>query len=449
MSTSTDSARTRGRKRRRDSRPPTQTALLGVLIVATLASIGFLMLKLYNGVPTTNYEKVFVSTPTLGNLLAHDYVRIGGKRVGQVIDVDVGPDGNPRIELQLDPGTRLPQDTKIKIRANGLLGARFVELTPGTARKVLPEGATIEGDANSYTFGLPEAVDTFDRETRGGLRQVIGKLGQGTLGNGAGLNTSLKLAGTHAGGFDRVMRSILARPDAAARLLPSVRSAVAALDRGSDAAPTFPDAASDAFGPFVSERDATRATLEHAPAALASAQDGLRRGRALVEQVHRFATVAATETLPAAPTAFRELAALLREARGPLRRTTPFLPRLGKVAGVVRTTLLTINPVLPRANEAIASFRPLLDVVGKHACDVIDTAVTLRSMTGFGQAGSGPAGPAMAFRLQAVVPNGADAAGVTDTTGLLERDGYEAPCAYPQREYQQFLTSTPARRKGR
>src|SRR5439155_5964009 len=183
-------------------------------------------------------------------------------------------------------------------------------------------------DANSYTYGLPETVDVFDRQTRGGLHQVIDKLGEGMLTNGAGLNQSLRLAGTRAGYFDRVLRAILARHDAAARLLPAVQSAVAALDRGSDEAAAFPDAMSDALRPFVTERAATRATLDKAPAALASAQDGLRRGQALPAQVRRFATVAAKETLPAAPAGFRQLAALLREVLAPLPETNRTLQSL-------------------------------------------------------------------------------------------------------------------------
>jgi ABC-type transporter Mla subunit MlaD len=439
----------RKRKRRYDHRPPTQTALIGTVIVAILGSIAFLMLKLYNGVPTTNYEQAFVSTPTIGNLLAHDFVRVGGKRVGQVIHIDVGSDGNPRVELQLDPGTKLPADTTVKIRANGLLGARFVELNPGHERRLLAQGATIKGDANSYTYGLPEAVDVFDRQTRGGLHQVINKLGQGTLGNGAGLNQSLRLAGTRTGYFDRVMRAILARHDAAARLLPALQSAVAALNRGSDEAAAFPDATSAALRPFVTERAATRATLDRAPAALAAAQDGLRRGQALLAQVRRFATVAAKQTLPAAPAAFRQLAALLSEIRRPLPEANITLQNVTRGAQGARRFLLGADPVLPAANQALENLRPLLAVVGAHACDVVDSAVTLRSMTGWGQPGFGPNGPAMAFRLQAMAPNGGDAVGVTDTTGLLKRVGYEAPCSYLQHPYPQFAPSATSARSNR
>src|SRR5207247_10885306 len=141
---------------------------------------------------------------------------------------------------------------------------------------------------------------------------------------------------------------------------------------GRDGAAAFPDAMSDALRPFVTERAATRATLDKAPAALASAQDGLRRGQALLAQVRRFATVAAKETLPAAPAGFRQLAALLREVLAPLPETNRTLQSLSIGAPGARHFLLVADPVLPYVNKALDGLRPLLAVVGAHACDVVD-----------------------------------------------------------------------------
>ncbi len=47
-----------------------------------------------------------------------------------------------------------------------------------------------------------------------------------------------------------------------------------------------------------------------------------------------------------------------------------------------------------------------------------------------GGTGTGPHGPAMAFRLTPVPPGGQGFFGSTDTSGLTQRDGYPAPCHY-------------------
>jgi len=439
-----------GRKRRRDRPRPLWIVLMGTGIVIVGALALRAAMGLYSGVPTTDYSQYFVSVPNVGNLIAHDFVRIGGKRVGQVLDVDVGKDGQPRVELQLDPGLELNEGTRVKIRANGLLGARFVELTPGEGKTLLPEGATIEGGEKSFTYGLPEAVDTFDRSTRGGLRTTLSELGAGLADNGAGLNRTIHRAAVGAPKFDRTMQTILRREHAASRLLPALDSAVAALDQGSASIPELPDAAADGLSPVAEEGEAVHAILDRAPAALASAEDGLARGQTLLREVRNLSVVASTRVLPWAPEGLRELAALLDHGRGPLGRAEPVLGKVTTLGRTLRKVLVNVDPVTPRAQETVEDSRPILGTIGRHACDVVDAGVTLRSMTGFSQPGYGPNGPGMAFRLQVFAPNALETAGVTDTTGLLERSGLEPPCAWlPQKEYPQFVRPSATTGSGR
>src|SRR5262245_63150468 len=125
--------RPKRRRMRRDRPRATAIALRGIAVCAVALAIGFGLLRLYNGVPGKDYATYYVSTPTVGNLLLHDPVRISGTRVGQVLAIDIGDDGQPKLELQLDPGTQIPDDTRVGLRDNGLLGARYVSLEPGTS----------------------------------------------------------------------------------------------------------------------------------------------------------------------------------------------------------------------------------------------------------------------------------------------------------------------------
>src|SRR5207253_997437 len=142
----------------------------------------------YNGVPGRSYSTVYVEVPQIGNLLQHDQVRIAGVRVGQVERRSITPDGHTRLALQLEPGVSLPADTTVAIRASGLLGARYVQLVPGRSTRVLASGSTIRAPGSSITIGLPEALDTFDAQTRGALGSTLGELGTGLLGHGTQLN---------------------------------------------------------------------------------------------------------------------------------------------------------------------------------------------------------------------------------------------------------------------
>jgi predicted transcriptional regulator len=289
----------------------------------------------------------------------------------------------------------------------------------------------------------------FDQQARGGLHTTIAALGEGFAGNGASLNGVLTDLGTSPGEFDALARAILSRQGAAARLAPSLDSAMTQLAAVRSYSQPFMQAAGDAVQPFVTERDATRATITAAPPALSAADDGLRRGLQLLASVRGLST-AAEQTLPLAPAGLTELAGLLRDAQAPLRRAEPTVRTLLPPAATNATrALLATEPVVPRVKSGVDTARPILAYIGRYACDVVNTGAVLRSMTGFAQAGSGPLGPAMAFRLQAVALGaGLQVLGIKDT-GFLTRSAYEPPCRYLSKPYPQLIPPLTARPAGK
>jgi ABC-type transporter Mla subunit MlaD len=423
--------------RRRDTPPPIPTAIGGVLVVIGLCIFGWQALRVYNGVPARNYGKVYVSTPQVGNLLSHDPVRIAGARVGQVLGRDIGPDGHPRVQLQIEPGTRLPADTKVAVRGAGLLGARYVELIPGRSGRDVPEGSTIEGDDSSYTYGLPETLDTFNKQTRGQLHNLLGGLGQGFLANGEKLNDGIHAAGTRARLFGDFSAEVLKREGAPGRLLPALDAAVAPLDRNRAQLQQVTRVASDALQPFIDRRAQMRATLDEAPPALAALQPGLAEGTRLLAALRGTAT-AANRTLPRAPAGLRSLRGLLSEGQEPLRRTAKLLDAARPAVPAALKLTDALAPVLtPLKNLLTDSSEPLHEVA-KYSCDIVNFGETMRSMTGYTQPGRGVLGPAQAFRLQLVVPLAGDVLGYKDTSGHNIREAVVPPCKYLAKPYPQF-----------
>jgi ABC-type transporter Mla subunit MlaD len=429
-------SRTRRPKRRRDQPLARATILRGLLIFAVFLGLTFFALRLYNGVPGVAYKKVFVSVPTVGNLLPHDAVRIGGKRIGQVYSIDLGDDGKPRVRLQLVPGTKLPADTKVAIRANGLLGARFIQILPGKSGDFLANGATISGNEDAFSYGLPEAVDTFDPASRKSIRTIVDQLGAGLLTNGVPLNGLNKDLAVGPRKFGEVAEGILAQDGAAARFIPSLQAALNALEPNKQYNRPFLSHGADAASPFVTERKAVQDTLSKAPATLIAATDGLTRGRPLLASVRELSEAAAV-TLPPAPAAFRDLAALMGQAPRPLRDLLPLTRTKLPVAaeGATKVLIDADSKLTPLVNQGINLARPQLKYIGDHACDFINFGAVMRSMTGFGQAGNGPNGRAMAFRLEAVVPQDLREAAGLQAGATFKRVAYEEPCAYLSKTY--------------
>jgi virulence factor Mce-like protein len=429
MTTRPNRTRRPTRRPRRDTEPLSRSVIKALLVVGFVAALVWLSVSSINGVPGRHYRTMYVSTAAIGNLIAHDPVRIGGVRVGQVGARTIGADGDPRVELRLDPGTRVPADTAVAVRAAGLLGARYIELVPGHSAQALDDGATIRGTANSLTFGVSEALDTFDDRTRRSLRTAIRELGTGLTGNGTKLNDAIRDGSTYIKPAEGVINTLLARPTTLQRLLPSLNGAFAPLDRNRAQIAGAITPFNDTLRAIVAERGALRDTLTAAPGTLQQADSGLQAGRRLLAATRSLA-VSAHATLPAAPGALRATAALLRESPTPLKRARGLLDDAQQtVPGVLRVTR-PLSPVLPAVVRGLGDLTPIVDQLGRYGCNIVNTGIVFRSMTGFGGTGDGPTGNAQAFRLQALVSPTGENAGIAAPGGILNRRvGYGPPCS--------------------
>jgi ABC-type transporter Mla subunit MlaD len=416
------------RRRRTDLPQHRQIIVRSSVTTGFLLLLGYIAVSSYNGVPGKSYDHVTVQVPRIGSLIAHDLVRIRGKRVGQVRDITSRPDGSVELDLQLAKGTAVPSDSRVMLRANGLLGARYVELIPGRSTTRLADDAVLRGTDAALTFGVADALDTFDSETRGGLSTMLGGLGQAVLGRGPGLNVALDEAASAIVPAQRLLGAV-ADQRGLGRLLPSLDAAFGTLARSREPLGKLLRPASEALAPLDRQRAAVRATLRQAPGSLAAASRGLDQGADLLDAVHALA-VDARPALRAAPTGLRSTAALLADARAPLRDARPLVAALGPaVPGALKLTKplrLLARPL----NASLSSLRATADEVAPHRCDIINFGVVFRSMTGMGSIGDGPAGPAMEFRLQAAVTPPEEVLGTTKLTGLVKRIGYPAPCQF-------------------
>ncbi|WP_040599933.1 MlaD family protein [Patulibacter medicamentivorans] len=434
--------------RRRNPDAPHRVLLRGGLVLAIAGLLAWIALSAYNGVPGRSYTTIYVSAPQIGNLLPHDAVRIGGVRVGQVQRRETAPDGGARLELQLEDGIQLPADTRVRIRANGLLGARYVQLLPGRSDRMLRADATIRGGDDTITYGVPEALDTFDRETRGALGVTVRELGKGLAGRGRDVNRMLPAFGDAQPGFQQLVRTALARPGAVSRLLPSLDRLMTPLDESRDDVVALLRPTGDALMPLVDRRDALQRTLDQAPATLTAATHGLQRGTRLLSAARRL-TVAAHGTLPDAPRGLRATTALLRESPRPLRKASILLDAAKPAVPAAIDVTTALNPLLPRLDGALGDALPMVRRIGRYGCDIINLGTVFRSMTGYGGMGQGPAGPPMAFRLQAIISPGTESIGVSDPTGFLIKDGYPKPCKYLGGTYPAISVHGLLRRKAR
>ncbi len=87
-------------------------------------------------------------------------VRVGGIKIGVVSGLDLDPDTYEAIvKMLIRHDTRLPRDSSGAIVSSGLLGEKFIQLTPGADDSMLKEGGKLQFTQSSVS--LEELIGKF------------------------------------------------------------------------------------------------------------------------------------------------------------------------------------------------------------------------------------------------------------------------------------------------
>lgn len=385
---------------------PARVVLAGLLTTAVI--IGFLILaeNSYNGVPGLNYRTVYVSLPNIGHLKQHDPVDIAGVRVGQVLRTSTA-DNRAKVELQLRGVGALPQDTKAVVRAQGLLGERYVDLQPGKSQEMLPNGATITEGDHTYTDGVPETLDLFDARTRIALRQMTRGLGEGLEGRGADLNQAIKVGPQSGANFDTAAYAILSRKAAAENFFPALNGGFAALNTAKDDFANMMRPAAITAEAFADRRSALQEAISLMPTWFPVMVEGIgtlqhpRGGINLFNAVNDLAG-AVRPVAPSLPGDLRSAATLLEQAADPLARTKPVFDEVPHAVPAALGILDALKPDLPRLNSLFEHAVKPVTQLSIHGCDIQNFATGTRSMVSWGQSPGGNFGPNVGFPLTIV-----------------------------------------------
>lgn len=423
--------RTPKRGRRSDVVTTGTAVKRGLIALVVLTVVLAIALRAPDGVPGVPVKTVFASLPDIGNLQRHSDVRIAGKRVGQIMKTEA-EGGSVRLEIHLAPDANaIPADSTVVVRSAGLLGQRYLEIKPGSSPREVTDGGTLEPASLAITSGVPEVLQTFDAETRGGLGKTVRGLGTGLLGRSGDLNAAIAASPQAAHDFRVIAGAITADEPAARRLVPALSSAAGALATASDATVQALPPATQALTPFVDLRDEVRATLSKAPGTLTTASAAFSESVPLLAATRRL-SIAANRVLPRTPRALRATTTLLRGADTPLRRARPLLRSARQAVPDVLRVTRALDPVLKPLREPLDQLLEPVRRVGRHSCDLGNFAQVWNSFLGFGVPGGGKIGPLGEIRAEALVrmPFAEAGEAVRLPDGLIARDTYPAPCAW-------------------
>ena len=87
-------------------------------------------------------------------------VRVGGIKIGVVAGLDLDPNTYEAVvTMQVRHSTKLPKDSSAAIVSNGLLGEKFIQLTPGSDDKMVAEGGKLQFTQSAVS--LEELIGKF------------------------------------------------------------------------------------------------------------------------------------------------------------------------------------------------------------------------------------------------------------------------------------------------
>ena len=127
--------------------------ILGAVVVCTAIFFGSMLL---NGRPASNGNDGMVINAVFGNADGVDpgsQVKMSGVPIGRVLESTLEqPYYDAIVEIRLNPGVSLPDDTSAKVSFGSLLGGNFVELEPGGSETMMAERHYIEDTSDAVNL---------------------------------------------------------------------------------------------------------------------------------------------------------------------------------------------------------------------------------------------------------------------------------------------------------
>lgn len=122
----------------------TRTELVvGVFVLVGIICLGYLAIRLGKlELLGNNGYVVYADFASVAGLKIGDPVEIAGVKVGKVETVSLADD-RARLGIRVEPQVKLQDDVIASVRARGLIGDKFVLITPGASDKLLSPGDKI------------------------------------------------------------------------------------------------------------------------------------------------------------------------------------------------------------------------------------------------------------------------------------------------------------------
>ncbi|MGE4535692.1 MAG: outer membrane lipid asymmetry maintenance protein MlaD [Desulfovibrio sp.] len=133
----------------------TMETTVGVFVLAGLLCVAYLTIKL-GKLEVINSDSYTVTArfKDVTGLKNGAYVEMAGVRIGRVTGIRLDPKDNmAMVSLDIQKGVRLTDDSIASIKTSGLIGDKFVKVSPGGSDDILKPGGLIVETEPSIDLG--------------------------------------------------------------------------------------------------------------------------------------------------------------------------------------------------------------------------------------------------------------------------------------------------------
>jgi len=116
---------------------------VGVFVLAGVACLVYLVVHLGKMEVFGSGYRLIADFDNVAGLKTGAAVEMAGVEVGRVEDIGVTPARQARLVLKLRPDIQLSDDTIASVRTKGIIGDKFVKLSPGNSGTLIPPGGKI------------------------------------------------------------------------------------------------------------------------------------------------------------------------------------------------------------------------------------------------------------------------------------------------------------------
>ena len=133
--------------------------MVGIFVLMGLACLAYLAINLGKMEIFGRGYQITANFDNISGLKTGAAVEVAGVEVGRVDAIQLTPQDQARVSMKLQPQVKVFDDAIVSIRTKGIIGDKFVKLSPGSSEKLIPAGGKIRNTES--TIDLEELLSSY------------------------------------------------------------------------------------------------------------------------------------------------------------------------------------------------------------------------------------------------------------------------------------------------